>query len=83
MVSYDRSDLIERAIDTLKHNLLEESIVVSLVILVFLLHFQSALVIVLTLPISVLIAFITMKADGSHLQHHVLGWYRHSDRGSG
>ncbi len=63
-VAYDRSDLIERAIDTLKHNLLEESVVVSLVILVFLLHFQSALVIVLTLPISVLIAFITMKLMG-------------------
>ena len=64
MVSYDRSDLIQRAIDTLKKNLLEESVVVSLVILVFLLHFQSALVIVLTLPISVLIAFITMKLMG-------------------
>jgi len=64
MVSYDRSDLIARAIDTLKHSLLEESIVVSLVILLFLLHFQSALVIVLTLPISVLISFITMKMMG-------------------
>ena len=64
MVSYDRSDLITRAIDTLKKNLLEESVVVSLVILIFLLHFQSALVIVLTLPISVLIAFITMKLMG-------------------
>jgi copper/silver efflux system protein len=63
-VSYDRSDLIERAVDTLKHSLLEESIVVSLVILVFLLHFQSALVIVLTLPLSVLISFITMKLMG-------------------
>ena len=63
-VSYDRSDLITRAIDTLKHSLLEESIVVSLVILVFLLHFQSALVIVLTLPIAVLFAFITMKLMG-------------------
>jgi len=64
MVSYDRSDLIERAIHTLKRALTEESIVVSLVILVFLLHFQSALVIVLTLPISVLIAFITMHLLG-------------------
>jgi len=64
MVSYDRSDLIMRAVDTLKKNLLEESVVVSLVILLFLLHFQSALVIVLTLPISVLIAFITMKLMG-------------------
>ncbi|MGD0843061.1 MAG: CusA/CzcA family heavy metal efflux RND transporter [Geobacteraceae bacterium] len=64
MVSYDRSDLIERAIHTLKRALTEESIVVSLVILVFLLHFQSALVIVLTLPIAVLIAFITMHLLG-------------------
>src|SRR5512137_1713181 len=63
-VASDRSDLIQRAIDTLKKNLLEESVVVSLVILLFLLHFQSALVIVLTLPISVLIAFITMKLLG-------------------
>ncbi len=63
-VAYDRSDLISRAVDTLKENLLEESIVVSLVILIFLLHFPSALVIVLTLPISVLIAFITMKLMG-------------------
>ena len=64
MVSYDRSDLIERAIHTLKRALTEESVVVSLVVLVFLLHFQSALVIVLTLPIAVLIAFITMKLMG-------------------
>jgi len=61
---YDRSDLIERAIHTLKRALTEESIVVSLVVLIFLLHFQSALVIVLTLPIAVLIAFITMKLMG-------------------
>jgi copper/silver efflux system protein len=64
MVSYDRSDLIERAIHTLKRALTEESIVVSVVILIFLLHFQSALVIVLTLPIAVLIAFITMHLLG-------------------
>lgn len=63
-VAYDRSDLIERAITTLKHALTEESIVVSLVILAFLLHFQSSLVIVLTLPIAVLISFITMKLMG-------------------
>ncbi|NVN92814.1 MAG: efflux RND transporter permease subunit, partial [Desulfuromonadales bacterium] len=62
--SYDRSDLISRAIKTLKSSLLEESLVVSLVILVFLLHFRSALVVVLTLPVSVLIAFITMKLMG-------------------
>ncbi len=63
-VSYDRSDLIMRAIETLKQNLLEESIVVSIVVLIFLLHFPSALVIVLTLPVSVLIAFITMNMMG-------------------
>ncbi len=63
-VAYDRSDLIERAITTLKHALTEESVVVSLVILAFLLHFQSSLVIVLTLPIAVLISFITMRLMG-------------------
>ena len=63
-VSYDRSDLIDRAVSTLKVALTEEAIIVSLVILIFLLHFQSALVIVLTIPIAVLIAFITMKLMG-------------------
>jgi len=62
--SYDRSDLIKRAIDTLKRALTEESIIVSLVILLFLLHIRSALVVVLTLPIAVLMAFITMKHFG-------------------
>ena len=71
VAAYDRSDLISRAIDTLKHALTEEAIVVSLVVLLFLLHFRSALVIVITLPVAVLIAFITMKADGGDLQHHV------------
>jgi copper/silver efflux system protein len=64
VAQYDRSDLIERAIHTLKHSLTEESVVVSLVVLVFLLHFQSALVIILTLPIAVLFSFITMKLLG-------------------
>lgn len=64
MTSYDRSDLIDRAIDTLKRTLAEESIIVSLVVLLFLLHFQSALVIVFTLPIAVLFSFITMKLLG-------------------
>lgn len=62
--AYDRSDLISRAISTLKKALAEESIVVSLVVFAFLLHFRSALVIVITLPIAVLIAFITMKMLG-------------------
>jgi Cu(I)/Ag(I) efflux system membrane protein CusA/SilA len=59
-VAYDRSDLIERAVDTLKHALLEEAIVVSLVIFLFLLHFRSALVIVLSIPVAVLSSFIAM-----------------------
>ncbi len=64
VAAYDRSDLITRAVHTLKRALTEESIIVSLVVLVFLLHFPSALVIVLTLPIAVLISFITMKYMG-------------------
>ena len=55
---YDRSDLIQRAIDTLREKLLEESIVVALVCVVFLLHARSALVAILTLPIGILMAFI-------------------------
>lgn len=57
---YDRSDLIERALDTLKGTLIEELIVVSLVILIFLWHIPSALVPIITIPISVLFAFIPL-----------------------
>ncbi|HYU13075.1 MAG TPA: CusA/CzcA family heavy metal efflux RND transporter, partial [Stellaceae bacterium] len=53
---YDRSDLIHRAIDTLKHTLAEESIIVALVCVAFLLHVRSALVAILMLPVGVLIA---------------------------
>ena len=61
---YDRSELIHRAIDTLKHTLIEESIVVALVCIVFLLHVRSALVAIITLPVGVLMAFIAMYALG-------------------
>ena len=61
---YDRSSLILEAIDTLKEKLLEESIVVALVCLIFLMHARSALVAVLTLPIGILIAFIAMRVIG-------------------
>jgi Cu(I)/Ag(I) efflux system membrane protein CusA/SilA len=64
VVTYDRSTLITRAIDTLREKLIEEMIVVSLVILVFLWHFPSAVVPILTIPISVLLAFIPMKLMG-------------------
>jgi copper/silver efflux system protein len=57
---YDRSSLINRAIETLKGTLTEEMIIVSLVIFVFLLHLRSALVAIITLPIAVLLAFIPM-----------------------
>ena len=61
---YDRSALIYRAIDTLKVTLIEESIIVALVCMVFLLHVRSALVAILMLPVGVLMAFITMRALG-------------------
>ena len=57
---YDRSDLIHRAIDTLKEKLVEESVVVSLVCIVFLLHFRSALVAILMLPVGILLSLIAM-----------------------
>jgi copper/silver efflux system protein len=61
---YDRSQLIERAIATLKSTLLEESIIVALVCFLFLLHARSALVAIFTLPVGILIAFIAMGALG-------------------
>jgi len=57
---YDRSELIERAIDTLKGTLIEEMLVVSLIIALFLLHVRSALIAILTLPVAILLAFIPM-----------------------
>ena len=61
---YDRSELIHRAIDTLKRTLAEESIIVALVCFVFLLHVRSALVAILMLPVGVLIAFSAMHLLG-------------------
>ncbi|MBI3938870.1 MAG: efflux RND transporter permease subunit, partial [Betaproteobacteria bacterium] len=61
---YDRSELIRRAIDTLKQTLIEESLIVALVCIVFLLHVRSALVAIIMLPIGVLIAFIAMRFLG-------------------
>ena len=64
MPVYDRSNLIYAAIDTLKHTLLEECIIVALVCIVFLLHVRSALVAILMLPVGVLMAFGAMKLLG-------------------
>lgn len=61
---YDRSTLIERAIDNLKWTLLEESLIVAAVCVVFLLHVRSALVAIVTLPLGILVAFIGMQALG-------------------
>ena len=61
---YDRSELIDRAISTLRSTLIEESAIVALVCIVFLLHVRSALVAILMLPVGVLIAFAAMKALG-------------------
>lgn len=60
---YDRSNLIERAIATLKNTLIEEMGVVSLVIIGFLWHFRSSLIAILTLPVAILLAFIPMSAQ--------------------
>ena len=61
---YDRSNLIHEAIDTLREKLVEESLIVAGIAVVFLLHFRSALVAVITLPLGILISFIVMRAIG-------------------
>jgi Cu(I)/Ag(I) efflux system membrane protein CusA/SilA len=61
---YDRSELIDAAIETLKVTLIEESVIVALVTIVFLLHVRSALVAIIMLPVGILIAFTAMKLLG-------------------
>ena len=60
VTTYDRSDLIERAVDTLKEKLIEESIIVIIVCAIFLFHLPSALIVILTLPVAVLMSLILM-----------------------
>jgi Cu(I)/Ag(I) efflux system membrane protein CusA/SilA len=62
--TYDRSELIRRSIDNLKHTLIEELIIVSLVILIFLWHFPSAIIPIITIPITVILAFIPIQMSG-------------------
>jgi Cu(I)/Ag(I) efflux system membrane protein CusA/SilA len=64
VTTYDRSQLIERAIDTVKSKLAEEIIVVSLIILIFLWHVPSSIIAIVTIPVSVTISFIPMKLLG-------------------
>lgn len=62
--SYDRSELIQEAIESVKGTLMEEMIAVSIVVLVFLFHWRSALIILIQLPISVAVGFILLQAFG-------------------
>jgi Cu(I)/Ag(I) efflux system membrane protein CusA/SilA len=64
VTTYDRSDLIDRSIETLRHTLTEELIIVSVVILIFLWHIPSAIIPILTIPVAVILAFIPMQATG-------------------
>jgi copper/silver efflux system protein len=61
---YDRTDLIQRAVDTLKHSLIEEIILVTLAHILFLWHFRSILIVTLPLPLAILISFLFMKYAG-------------------
>lgn len=70
---YDRSELIHRAIKTLRNTLIEESIIVALVCFVFLLHVRSALVAILMLPVGILMSFIAMRLLGMNSNLMSLG----------
>ena len=70
---YDRSNLILRAVDNLKRTLIEESVIVALVCIVFLLHFRSAFVGIFILPVGVLISFIIMERQGINANIMSLG----------
>ena len=70
---YDRSGLIESAVENLWHKLLEEFIVVALVCVIFLFHIRSSLVVILSLPAGILIAFIIMHAQGINANIMSLG----------
>ena len=64
VTAYDRSELILASIDNLKHTLLEELLVVAIVILIFLWHFPSAVIPIITIPVAVMIAFVPMRLMG-------------------
>ncbi|MBZ5628822.1 MAG: CusA/CzcA family heavy metal efflux RND transporter [Acidobacteriia bacterium] len=64
VTTYDRSELIDRSVENLKHTLLEELAIVSLVIMVFLWHFPSAIIPIITIPITVILAFIPIQMSG-------------------
>lgn len=70
---YDRGDLIERAVDSLNTSLLQELVIVSLVVILFLLHARSAFVAIITLPLGILMAFIVMRFQGLNANIMSLG----------
>ena len=71
--TYDRSALINRAVENLSHKLIEEFLVVAVICVIFLFHLRSALVAILTLPLGILIAFIVMKSQGINANIMSLG----------
>lgn len=73
VTTYDRSQLIDRAIDNLSYKLLEEFIVVAVVCALFLWHVRSATVAIISLPLGLCIAFIVMHFRGTERQYHVAG----------
>ena len=73
VTTYDRSKLINRAVENLTHKLIEEFIVVALVCLLFLWHFRSALVAIVALPLGVLVSFIVMQQQGINANIMSLG----------
>jgi len=73
VTTYDRSDLIDRAVDTLQGKLLEEFLVVALVCAIFLFHLRSSAVIIVSLPVGILVAFIVMHQQGINANIMSLG----------
>ena len=73
VTTYDRSELIERAVETLQRKLIEEFLVVALVCAVFLFHLRSSAVVILSLPVGILVAFIVMKMQGINANIMSLG----------
>ena len=71
--TYDRSALIERAVDTLNGKLIQEFVIVALVCVLFLFHFRSSLVVIVTLPLGIVVAFIVMNVQGINANIMSLG----------
>ena len=64
VTTYDRSELIDRAVDNLRHTLIEELVIVSIVIMIFLWDLRSAIVPIITIPVTVILAFLPMQLMG-------------------